>query len=53
MANDLIERGYTTAQIMDAGKWKSPQMVGIYTRRSGAGQSAVADLIAKEPTGEG
>lgn len=43
-ANDLINAGYTIAQIMDAGHWKSAEMVQIYTRRSQAGANAVADL---------
>jgi len=43
-ANDLINAGYTTAQIQHAGGWNSPVMVHRYTRRSMAGQNAVAGL---------
>jgi integrase len=47
MANDMIALGYSAPQIMDAGKWKSPQMVTLYTRRSGAGENVVGDAKAK------
>lgn len=47
-ANDLINAGYTTAQIQDAGKWKSAEMVISYTRRSSAGRSAMAELRDKQ-----
>lgn len=47
MANDLIALGYSTPQIMDAGKWKSAEMVTLYTRRSGAGEDVVGDAKAK------
>jgi len=47
-ANDLINQGFTTAQIQDAGRWKSPDMVQLYTRRSQAGANAVADLRRKQ-----
>ncbi|EIL90106.1 tyrosine-type recombinase/integrase, partial [Rhodanobacter sp. 115] len=53
-ANDLINNGYTTAQIQDAGNWKSAEMVQIYTRRSQAGANSMADMRrsqkAKAPT---
>ncbi|WP_199041245.1 MULTISPECIES: tyrosine-type recombinase/integrase [unclassified Dyella] len=47
-ANDLINGGATIAQIMDAGGWRSAEMVAIYTRRSQAGANAVAELRAKQ-----
>jgi integrase len=43
-ANDLINDGATTAQIQHAGGWRSSEMVHIYTRRSQAGDNAVAAL---------
>ncbi|WP_445147303.1 tyrosine-type recombinase/integrase [Dyella sp. Tek66A03] len=43
-ANDLINAGATTAQIQHAGGWRSSEMVHVYTRRSQAGDNAVADL---------
>lgn len=53
-ANDLINNGYTTAQIQDAGNWKSAEMVQLYTRRSQAGANSMADMRrhqkAKAPT---
>jgi integrase len=43
-ANDLINSGATTAEIQDAGDWKTAEMVSVYTRRSQAGSNAVARL---------
>jgi integrase len=49
-ANDLAEHGATGAQIQLAGGWKTDRMVTYYTRRSQAGQNAMADLrSAKAP----
>jgi integrase len=47
-ANQLLNRGYTAAQIMDAGNWKSPEMVARYTRKSRAGQNAMAKMREAE-----
>ncbi|WNL48374.1 tyrosine-type recombinase/integrase (plasmid) [Dyella sp. BiH032] len=47
-ANDLINGGATIAQIMDAGGWRSAEMVAVYTRRSQAGANAVAELRARQ-----
>lgn len=52
-ANDLINNGYTTAQIQDAGKWKSSEMVQRYTRQSRAGANAMADLRRRQKIGMG
>lgn len=48
MANDLILAGKTTAQIQDAGGWRSAEMVYLYTAESRAGLGAVADLMAQQ-----
>lgn len=47
-ANDLINSGYTTAQIQDAGNWKSAEMVQLYTRRSQAGANSMADMRRRQ-----
>lgn len=53
-ANDLINSGFTTAQIQQAGHWKSADMVHAYTRRSQAGSNSVADLRQrKRGSGDG
>lgn len=46
-ANDLSEHGATGIQIQQAGGWKTDRMVTYYTRRSQAGESAMARLRAK------
>lgn len=43
-ANDLAEQGATGTQIQQAGGWKTDRMVTYYTRRSGAGENAMARL---------
>lgn len=50
-ANDLINEGMTTAQIQNAGNWKSAEMVNAYTRRSQAGSNAVALLRQRKRGG--
>jgi integrase len=50
-ANDLINNGATTAQIQNAGNWKSAEMVNAYTRRSQAGSNAVALLRQRQSGG--
>ncbi|AIF48192.1 tyrosine-type recombinase/integrase [Dyella japonica] len=50
-ANDLINHGATTAQIQNAGNWKSAEMVTAYTRRSQAGKNAVALLRQRKHGG--
>lgn len=46
-ANDLAEYGATGAQIQLAGGWKTDRMVTYYTRRSSAGENAMAKLRSK------
>jgi integrase len=43
-ANDLHRNGATTVEIANAGGWKGEAMVIAYTRKSGAGNNAVARL---------
>lgn len=43
-ANDLAEYGATGTQIQQAGGWKTDRMVTYYTRRSLAGDGAMAAL---------
>ncbi|SEO93843.1 Site-specific recombinase XerD [Luteibacter sp. UNC138MFCol5.1] len=43
-ANDLAEHGATSTQIQQAGGWKTERMVSYYTRRSCAGENAMAYL---------
>lgn len=47
-ANDLIRNGASTAAIANAGGWKGEAMVLAYTRKSGAGNNAVAKLRRSE-----
>lgn len=48
-ANDLHRNGATTVQIASAGGWKGEAMVLAYTRKSGAGNNAVARLRRSAP----
>jgi len=48
-ANDLHRNGATTLEIANAGGWKGEAMVHAYTRKSGAGNNAVARLRRSEP----
>jgi hypothetical protein len=42
MAQDLVAAGFDVVAIMQAGRWKSPEMVTRYTERLHAGRGAVA-----------
>lgn len=48
-ANDLAENGATSTQIQHAGGWKTERMVTYYTRRSSAGEGAMARLRRERP----
>ena len=41
-AQTLVKAGYSTAQLMQVGRWKSESMVARYTQREAAGNSAMA-----------
>jgi hypothetical protein len=42
MAQDLVAAGFDVVAIMQAGRWRSPEMVARYTERLHAGRGAVA-----------
>ena len=42
MAQDLVAAGFDVVAIMQADRWKSPEMVARYTERLHAGRGAVA-----------
>lgn len=50
-ANDLMRDGASTGEIQLAGGWKSEAMVIAYTRKSAAGQNAVARLRRNKGVG--
>ena len=53
MCQDLVAEGASLAAVMDAGRWKSSDMVSIYTRGQSAAQGAVAQLHAKRSAASG
>lgn len=48
MTLDLTRAGFEMPQIMNAGRWKSPEMVSLYTRNERAGRGAVAKWYGEE-----
>ena len=42
MAQDLSAAGAELPELMTAGRWRSPEMPAVYTRRQAAGRGAVA-----------
>ena len=42
MAQDLLRLGASLPELMNAGRWKSPEMVALYCRNIAASKSAVA-----------
>lgn len=46
MAQDLASAGIELPALMNAGRWKSPQMPALYTRKLKAKDNAVADWYA-------
>ncbi|MBF0382556.1 MAG: tyrosine-type recombinase/integrase [Magnetococcales bacterium] len=51
MAQDLTANGAELGAIMQAGRWKSPQMPARYGERLAAGRGAVAQLYGKKDVG--
>lgn len=51
-ANDLMRDGASNGAIQHAGGWKSEAMVNAYTRKSKAGNNAVAQLRRHRSAGE-
>ena len=51
MAQDLLKSGATVAEIMYAGRWSDPMMVGRYTAGIAASESAVAKAILPDYAG--
>lgn len=49
MAQDLAASGYDTAAIMVAGRWSTPAMVALYTRRLKAADTAIAKHLQTRP----
>ena len=47
MAQDLVSAGTEMPALMNAGRWKSPQMPALYTRKLQAKDNAVADWYAR------
>ena len=47
MAQDLVASGVDMAGVMQAGRWKSPQMPARYSERLGAKRGAVARLYER------
>lgn len=48
MAQELVAKGATLPQVMDAGDWKSPAMPARYAERLTAERSAVITLLADD-----
>ena len=42
MAQDLVEKGASMPEVMQAGRWKTPLMVSRYTEKQQASRGAVA-----------
>lgn len=51
MGQDMAMARPSDVQIMNAGRWKSPQMVAHYTKRIAAGFKAVVHSHARGTTG--
>ena len=49
MAQDLARSNFTLLMIMQAGRWKSPQMPAHYIRKLKAGHNAVANWYQQHP----
>lgn len=49
-AQDMAERGYAVAQIMQEGTWKKPETLMRYIRNQQAHEGAMVDLMEKKST---
>ncbi len=47
-AQELLARGYSTAQIQQAGGWKSPVMVLLYGKEIASSESAMAMMMSDD-----
>ena len=55
MARDLARAGIELPSLMNAGRWRSPNMPALYTRNETAGKGAVAQFYGyrRTPAGAG
>ena len=51
MAQDLVKDGATLPELMQAGRWASPEMPAHYARSELAGQGAVARYHSRNNPG--
>lgn len=47
-AQDMVRHGVDLPAVMQAGRWRSPEMVGRYTRRLDARRSGAAKLAERQ-----